>query len=208
MRTRCVVVLSLVLGLLAAPARAQEKNVFAIGVNYSTKLATDGDTTGTHGAGFTWRLGHGNAGWGWSYGLGWFDTHLTHTIGGQRVPLGEVKVRPIVGGYGYTHQLSDRWFLTGDLVGGFAFTRFTLGDDVAAPSALQSVDAHMGAITPIVRPEVKTWYDINRRFGVTVGAWYAIARPKLTLDTPFGREAFRVNADTFSITTGVVYRVF
>lgn len=189
-------------------AVAQEQNSFAVGVNYNQRLSNDEDVHGNGGVGINWRIGHSKSGWGWSYGLGWFVTDLERNVAGRKVQLGELKVRPIVGGYGYTHQLSNRWFVTADLVGGFAFTSFNLHDDGIAPGAAASdAEAHVGA-TPIIRPELKTWYDINRRFGISVSAWYAFARPNVTISSPTSRESFRVRADTFSLSTGLVYRIF
>lgn len=192
----------------AIPASAQEKNAFAVGVNRTFRLANDESARGEGGFGISWRIGHSDAGWGWSYGLGWFDTNLQTTVGGRSVILGELKIRPIVAGYGYTYPLSDRLFVTADLVGGFAWTRFEIADNAKGGSAAASVlDSHVGAI-PILRPELKAWYDINHKFGIQVSSWYALARPKLTIVTPAGRESSRVRADTFSLSAGVVYKIF
>ena len=197
------------LSLLASaiPGFAQEKNAFAVGVNYTTRLASDESARGEGGVGISWRIGHSDVGWGWSYGLGWFDTNLEQNVGGRAISLGELKIRPVVAGYGYTHQVSDRLFVTADLVGGFAWTTFEAADSAENGSGANVIGSRVGAI-PIVRPEVKAWYDINRKFGVQVGGWYALARPKLTLVTANGRESFRVRADTFSLSTGIVYKIF
>lgn len=204
-------IVTLALALLASPLQAQEKNSFAVGVNFTHRLANDDDSHGNGGVGLSWRVGHSKQGWGWTYGLGWFVSDLERTVSGQRLPFGELKVRPIVGGYGYTHQISNRWFVTGDLVGGFAFTTFSLTPEaattLAAAAHAERVDADSSFI-PIVRPEVRTWYDINNRWGLTVGAWYAFARPNVTVTTATARDTLHIRADTFSLSTGIVYRIF
>jgi hypothetical protein len=204
---------SVVLGalLLAVPAAAQEKNSFAVGVNFTHRLANDQDAHGNGGVGLSWRIGHSNQGWGWTYGLGWFTSDLDRSINGQRVHFGELKVRPIVGGYGYTHRITNRWYLTGDVVGGVAFTSLNLTPEasgaLAAAAAAESVDVSIGFV-PVIRPEIRTWYDIHKKWGVTLGAWYAVARPSVTLTTPTSRQKLHLRADTFSLSAGIVYSIW
>src|SRR4051812_23133827 len=163
MDCRAAVLVLLTFLASAAPAQAQEKNSFAVGVNYTTRLANDEGAHGNGGIGISWRIGHSEEGWGWEYGLGWFVTDLERNVAGKTVNLGELKVRPIVAGYGYTHRLSPRWYVTGDLVGGLAFTSFGLSSEAEnafrTEAGAERIDAHIGAI-PIIRPEIKTWYDL------------------------------------------------
>jgi hypothetical protein len=194
--------------LNAGILQAQEHNSFALGVNYTQRLATGSQAHADGGIGFSWRVGHSNQGWGWTYGLGWFENHVERSIGARNVQLGDLTVRPLVGGYGYTHQINKRWFVTADLVGGVAFT--TLDVAPAAAEALGLADGNRShfRVIPIVRPELKAWYDLNNRWGLTIGGWYAFARPTITVDTLTARETFHLRADTFSISTGIVYRIF
>jgi hypothetical protein len=194
---------------MASPAVAQEHNSFAIGVHYDQRLANDESAHGNGGIGLSWRIGHSDEGWGWSYGMGWFATDIDRAIGGRNVPFGELKVRPIVGGYGYTHKLTRRWYVTGDLVGGLAFTTFTLSPEAsrAIGAETDGSESHIRVI-PVIRPEARTWYDLNRKWGVTFSGWYTVARPSVTLVTPTSRETLHPRVDTFSIAGGIVYRIF
>ena len=194
--------------LNAGILHAQEHNSFALGVNYTQRLATGGETHADGGIGFSWRVGHSAQGWGWTYGLGWFENHVERSIGARTLQLGDLTVRPFVGGYGYTHQINSRWFVTADLVGGLAFTTFDVAPAAADALGLAEGDRSHFRVIPIVRPEVKAWYDLNSRWGVTIGGWYAFARPTITIDTPTARETFHLHADTFSLSTGIVYRIF
>jgi hypothetical protein len=211
MYLRAAVLVLLTFLASAAPLCAQEHNSFAVGVNYTQRLANDEGAHGNGGIGISWRLGHSDEGWGWTYGLGWFATDLERSVGGKTVTLGEVKVRPIVAGYGYTHRLSRRWSVTGDVVGGFAFTTFDISPEadeaLRAEARADRLDTHIGAV-PIVRPEVKAWYDLNRKWGLQLNTWYVLARPKVTITTPVSQETLHVRADTFSVSAGIVYRIF
>jgi hypothetical protein len=191
------------------PCSAQEGNSFAVGGSYTHRMPTGPDTHGNGGVGLKWRIGHSKTGWGWEYGLGWFTTDLERTIGGTTVEYGEFKVRPFVGGYGYTHPVTNRLSLTADVVGGLAFTSFELHDDARA--ALRALGEEPTGIQtgmiPVVRPEVSAWYDINQKFGVSVGAGYVIARPEVTLTSPRSTVSQRLRLDTFTLSGGLVYRI-
>jgi len=211
MRAGTSAVFIIVIAATAVPLGAQEHNSLAVGLNYAHRIASDKDSRGTGAIGISLRVGHRDEGWGWTYGLGWFTTNLERSISGRRMRFGELHVRPIVGGYGYTHELSRRWSLTGDVVGGFAFTSLDVtaeaSDALQAQMNADAIDVHVGAV-PIFRPELRAWYDISPKLGASIGGWYALARPLVTLTTDTSRERFRLNADTLSVSAGLVYRVF
>jgi hypothetical protein len=208
-RIRLAVIASVIAIIGAAsPCLAQEHNRFALGINYTHRLSHSDELRAKSGVGIKWRIGHSDSGWGPHLGLGWFKTDLERNIAGQRMKVGELRVRSFVGGYGYTHSFSPKLHVTGDLVGGFAFTTFEVEpeDDSALDSA--EIDADVSRVIPVVRPEVTLWYDIRPKFGLSLGAGYTIARPKLAITTAGTRTNDRVNADTFAITAGLVYRLF
>jgi hypothetical protein len=195
----------------ALPCRAQEKNRFALGVNYTHRLANDEGAHGNGGVGIKWRLGHSEEGWGRQIGLGWFTSDIDRSVAGATLRFGELKVRPFVAGYGYTYSVNRRLHITGDLVGGLAFTSFEL--EGAADSALRAVrpgalDVDVTRVIPVLRPEVSLWYDVHPKFGVSVGAGYTFARPRLTITSSGSRETERLRADTFAVSGGIVYRLF
>src|SRR5436309_1885454 len=86
----------------AADAGAQTTNRFAVGANLDTTIATEAQNDGGNHVGFQWRLGHSDSGWGWKFGFNWYSTEIGATVAGQPVALGELHVRPIMAGYGYT----------------------------------------------------------------------------------------------------------
>ncbi len=135
MRVRVILRLSLLavaaIAINGTALQAQEHNAFAVGVKYTQHVASDQGVHADRGIGITWRTGHSPEGWGWSYGLGWFASNIDQSVGGRNLRLGELKVRPVVGGYGYTRRIARRWSVTGDLVGGLAFTTFDLAPEGA-----------------------------------------------------------------------------
>jgi hypothetical protein len=112
--------------LTAAAVEAQEGNTFAVGVNVTRRMSPDRAAHGDSGVGVKWRIGHSDTGWGWHYGLGWYGINLDRDIRGQMTRLGELNVRSFLGGYGYTRRFTSRLSVTGDVVGGFAFSALKL----------------------------------------------------------------------------------
>ena len=111
-------------------------------------------------------------------------------------------------GYGYT-WIRGRAAITADMVGGFAFNSLHI-DPAAAVAYAQlgatgiTVDASNSFAA---KPEVKVWYDLNRRIGLKINGGYLITRPTVTIKSSLGSDKWSVRADTFLITFGVVYSI-
>jgi hypothetical protein len=203
---------SLLLMLLCASSSvvAQTEGKFAIGAQLSTRAATGTDASGHLGVSLLWRIGQAKSGWGWQYGLNWFSTDLDRSIGGTDTEFGELKVRPILAGYGYTHVVG-RAAITGKVLGGYAFTSMRL-----APAATDAYYDRIGARsvtadasnTIVVVPEVSAWYDINKKMGVRVSTGYIVARPSITIRSTAGEDKRRVRADMVTFRVGMVYSIF
>jgi hypothetical protein len=194
----------------AVNVHAQTDNRLAIGVNFSTRDISEPDAAGRIGLGLTWRLGHGSQGWGWKYGLGWFSTDLDGTIDGDDVTLGKLRVRPFMGGYGYTHVIRNV-SVTAKVLGGYALTKFTL-----EPAANDAYRERLGAATVraeatntfVLRPEIGGWIDLNRKIGIQTTVSYQIARPEIVITSSLGEDRRRVRADALRFKVGVVYSIF
>ena len=203
------VLLALVTG--AAPAAyAQREGAFALGANVSTREPVDGAADSGMGIGLLWRVGHSKNGWGWTGGLNWFATDLNRSIGGHDTELGELRVRPFMAGYGYTHLVGPA-ALSAGVLGGYAFTSFHL-----AQTAVDAYHDRLGARsvsadvsnTWVAKPEVGVWIDLNRKVGLNLNAGYLIARPTMTVSSSLGDDVRRLRADMFIITIGAVYSIF
>lgn len=124
--------------------------------------------------------------------------------------LGELRIRPFMGGYGYTYAIG-RTALEANLLGGYAFTSFHL-----APSAPDVYRDRLGARsldadahnTFVLKPEVGFWVDLSRNVGLNVSAGYMIARPKVTVRSSLGDSAQRFRADMVMLRVGAVYKIF
>jgi len=161
--------------------------------------------------GLEWRFRHEKPGWGWQYALNWFETDLTEPIAGLNTDMGRLRIRPLMGGYGYTWVRGARTYITADLLAGYAFTSFELD-----PSAEQTYRARMGVQsvttdagnTLAVNPEVHLWYDVNDRMGMKVTAGYVLARPSVTMTSSLGEDRRAINADAFQVGVSFVYKIF
>jgi hypothetical protein len=195
----------------ADPASAQTRNRFAIGANITSRMASDESSIGNTHIGLQWRIGHSDTGWGWKYGLNWFTTRLDKPIGGRTVELGELHVRPIMGGYGYTHTIRHT-AIAMNLLGGYAFGGFRLDDGAKALyrayyGPQRDVETHAGN-TFVLKPEVSVWRDLSKKVGLHASVGYMFARPDVTVESAAGIERHHVRADVLQLTIGAVYSIF
>jgi hypothetical protein len=195
---------------IATTAHAQEGNRFALGGSYTHRGVPSPSAHGGQGPGIQWRFGHATEGWGWHYGLNWYSTDVDRNIGGHPTHLGEMRVRPFMGGYGYTHVMGPM-ALTASAIGGYSFTGLDLTREATDAYfdrlGARSVSVHTSGI-PVVKPEIELWYDLGKKIGLTANIGYIVARPRMTITTSVGSETERFRADAWSMTAGAVYRIF
>ncbi len=194
-----------------APARAQTDSRLAVGGSLTTRAASSSEAGGSATIGFEWRLGHAIPGWGVQNSIfSWFDTDVQGTVGSGTVGLGNMRIRPIMAGYGYT-WVRGRLALTGDVVGGYSFNSFKLD-----ASAVQEYSRRLGA-TGIdaeatnafaLKPEIQGWYDLNSRFGLKIDCGYLISRPSVVITSSLGEDVHHIRADGLLVTVGLVYSLF
>jgi len=199
----------------ARPAIAQINNRFAIGgelnARTSDHASQEDAARGRFGPGLLWRFGQGHKGWGFHWGLNWYAVDIDRPIGGLMTELGELRVRPLMAGYGYTYRMTRRLNVTGDVLGGYAF-----GSIALVPTAVDAYQRRIGAQsitarasnTFALKPEVGVWYDLNKKFGLNVNGGYMIARPDVIVDSTAGPDKRTARADQFSLKIGVVYSIF
>jgi hypothetical protein len=201
--------------LAPLPATAQTNNRFAVGAEFTVRTsdhASQEDAAhGQFGPGLLWRFGSGRPGWGFHWGLNWYAVDIDRPIGGLMTELGELKLRPIMAGYGYTSRVTRRLNVTGDVLGGYAF-----GSIALAPTSIDAYQQRMGARsvsasasnTFVLRPEIGVWYDVNRKVGVNMSAGYMVARPDVVVNSTVGTDRRTARADQFSLKVGMVYSFF
>jgi hypothetical protein len=191
----------------AGSAHAQSEGKLALGAQLSTRTALGPENGGNLGVSFLWRFGQSKTGWGWHYGLNWFGTDMRRTIGGPNTEFGTLRVRPVMGGYGYT-RVFGRTAVTGKLMGGYAFSSMKLSQE-----AMDAYQNRLGAqgITVkasnafVVIPEVNVWYNVNKKIGIRVSSGYVFARPDVIVTSTAGVDRRRVKADNLTFKVGMVY---
>jgi hypothetical protein len=195
----------------APPAHAQSAGGFAVGGELTSR--TPGDSavaSGGIGLGLTWRFGHGHEGFGWGYGLGWYSTDISRPVAGVSAEIGELHIRPFMGGYGYTH-IVGRTTMTAEVVGGYAFVSISqhpaLADVYRDRLGARSVTVDAGNAF-VVRPGISAWYDINEKVGLHFAVTYTVARPDITVGSSLGSASQRIRADMFAVKIGAVYSIF
>jgi|GEM_PF-2233568 hypothetical protein len=201
----CVITLA-----TATPALAQSEGKFAVGAQLSTRTALGPENGGHIGVSLLWRFGQSKTGWGWHYGLNWFGTDLSRTIGGPNTDFGTLRVRPVMGGYGYT-RVYGRTSVTGKLMAGYAFSSMKLSDE-----AMDAYRTRIGAQSITVKasnavvviPEINVWYNVNKKIGIRLSSGYVFARPDVTVTSTAGVDRRRVKADNLTFKVGMVYSVF
>jgi hypothetical protein len=218
---KCSRVVAFAIGLLLSPvagASAQDdtapKNRFALGAEFKIKTsdrASEEDyARGQLGPGLLWRFGTSKPGWGFHWGLNWYAVKLERPIGGNVTELGELHIRPVMAGYGYTYRIR-RYAITADVLGGYAVASINISDpaiDAYRRSlGVPTADARAGN-TMVMKPEIGVWYDVSKRVYVNANAGYMLARPEVIIETAAGVDVRTARADQFIVKIGVVYSIF
>lgn len=182
----------------------------AVGGSVSAKQGADERTIGHISPGPVLRIGRGCTGWGVQTGLGWFSADLEQPLGSAMAGFGELKIRPVMAGYGYSHRVGVAT-VTGKLMLGYAVNAFEMRqayeDGYRALHGAQGVTTDVSN-TVVLKPEVSSWIDMGPKVSLNISAGYAIARPEVTISSSAGKDRRPIRADMLSITVGVVYRLF
>ena len=198
----------------ALPAEAQTETRFAFGADFLVGASTHSEGQDRANSVLTveplWRFGDFEPGWGPKFGLNWYAVDVQRVVGGAATTLGQVHIRPIMGGYGYT-WMRGKNTISVDALAGYAFSSMELADGTAAAYqsrtgiSVTDVDA---SNTFVFRPEIDFWHDINHLFGLNVNVGYMVARPAIALTTSAGIDKRTAHADQFQLRLGVVYSIF
>ncbi|MFO7694046.1 MAG: BON domain-containing protein [Vicinamibacterales bacterium] len=137
---------------------------------------------------------------GFGFAFSWFRGDLLTEDG--RASFGTLRVRPVMGGVGYT-LVRDRASATVSVLAGPAFNSFKINPDLDSDLKAVAVGNSLA-----LRAGVGMAYRISRRFSLTGFAGYEATRPTVTfVDGPavFKRT---VTADTVVVNAGLAYWVF
>jgi hypothetical protein len=202
--------LCLLIAFLPTGVAAQQEGTLAVGGSVALVTAPDPDVRGLPRVGPIIRYGERRDGWGPRIGFNWYAANVDKAVGGATERLGRLRVRPIMGGYGYTKTFGLVAVST-NVLAGYAFTSFSLQpsfDDAYAGSL--GVDRVRTDVSNelVVKPEVSTWIDISGKIGINVSVGYMVARPTITLTTALGSDPHAIKADVVMLKVGLVYSVF
>src|SRR5512144_1851314 len=120
MRVRLVIFAVLALIAVSARAQAQGDAVIGLGLAVSNHDPTGELGIGTTGIGPLIHLKN-RTGVGPLIGLDWHTIGVRAVVDGQRVYVGRLRVRPVMGGIGYNWSRGRYWVAAG-VVAGYAFT--------------------------------------------------------------------------------------
>jgi hypothetical protein len=209
-RLRGVLVVAMLFGGACGVA-AQTGSRVAVGGSITANILPASGTGGSATLGFELRLGQEDPGWGVQTSIfGWFDTGIHESIAGITSDWGNLRLRPIMAGYGYT-WVRGRASLTADVGGGYSLNSFHLESAAVNQYAqrLSAIDIDSEATNAFaVKPEVQVWYDLNDRFGLKLTGGYLVERPSIVITSSIGRDERSIRADAFVVTIGVVYSLF
>jgi hypothetical protein len=199
------------LTLLAAarPAEAQYGGTVALGGGVAFYHPVDDEARPSAGFALTYRFGK-PTGWYPTIGLNWFTTEFEGSVGAERAPLGDLRVRPVMGGYSYGVR-RGRWTASAGLVAGFAFNSFQTDDRarLAYQRTLQTTLLRISAANgPAARAEISTWYDVSARVGIQGVFGYVLARPTITIADEHSVTRRSLRADALKLQVAVAYALF
>lgn len=204
-RTPWLCGLLVALGSLAVPdaASAQFWRQLGFGANIGLTEPIDGDVDGALVLGGSGGMAPEH-GWGFAASLGWFEADLIDGRGADSRSVGELKVRPLMAGVGYTWH-NGRFATTASLTAGISLNGGTLDDALRQESPGAALDVGNSFA---IRPAIEVEYFLTRKFALTGAAGFLFTRPEITLTTPESRLTDRWNASSFNLLAGVVVYPF
>lgn len=212
---RCILVrVPLVAVLLAGPlafvavpgtASAQVWQRVGIGVSAGITEPHDGDVDSSLVIGGRGGLAP-EPGWGFDASLGWFSADLFDVRGAESLRIGELRVRPLMGGIGYTWMAAGgRLATTALLTAGVAFNGADLDDSLAESVAGADLDVSNSFA---IRPGLEAEFFVTRRFALAGSIGYLYTRPEITFSTSTDRITDRWDASSFTALAGIVVYPF
>ena len=204
----CVLVPFVLLVCLPTGAASQTGAMLAGGGGVATYRAVDDMAHDSIGFALIYRIGRPQ-GFRPTFGFNWYSVAFDGLVGGDRVDLGDVRIRPVMGGYGYWWN-RGRVTAAATLVGGVAFNTFDTSDAARIAydrrdQLLLRIDASHGLAA---RGELGLWFDLSDKIGLLGSVGYVAARPKVEIVTAAARDSMRLRADAVKLQFGVVYAPF
>jgi hypothetical protein len=196
----------------AGPAREASgsflKGRFLLGINLTHSLTPDEELGSHWSVAPVVRNTPRRLGWGPSFGLSGYKGDITAPIDGRRTTIGEVRIRPVMGGIAYSIG-GGRARTSFGLVGGYAFSSAKV--TAALPDgAVASIDIENAWV---VRPNVGLFYAVTRRLALIGSIGYVYTNPTIAINvSQAGQSPYRASgsfrSDYVSITVGTAISIF
>jgi hypothetical protein len=180
-----------------------------VGAGINFYRPTNSDLKRSDGLTIAYRWHSFHSGWGPTFGLDWHSSDLHQTLGSIDAPIGSLRMRALLVGVGHTKRLG-RFAVSASLSGGYSFNHLTV-DSGTTPAFTNAGISLLGVRvndSAMGKPDVGVWYDIGKHIGVGVSAAYQLNRPQEILTTATGSTTRNINANTFVLTTGLVFGVW
>lgn len=206
---RATILLGLLAGVIAlsaaSPASAQVWKRIGIGASVGITEPYDSDVDGAVVIGGRGGLAP-EPGWGFDASLGWFSADLYDARGANSTRIGELRVRPLMGGIGYTWMTAGgRLATTALLTAGVAFNGADLDESLAGSVGGANLDVSNSFA---IRPGIEAEFFVTRKFALTGSIGYLFTRPEITLTTTSERLTDRWDASSFTALAGIVVYPF
>ena len=204
----------------SAAATAQEpgstRTRLQLGVALKSTTGPGGLMGNELGPSFIWRWRSKNANgrqddrFALAYRLSAFGSQVSSALNAGPVPIGDVKIRPLMVGFDYKMP-RGKWEWSAGLAGGWAVNNIDTPGEYIERAATTAgapdlwVDIHNSFAWG---PRLKGWYDHNRRLSYLVEASYLVTRPELDIRAYGVTTTRRLNADALILKVGIAYGIF
>lgn len=158
-----------------APARERPflDGQFMVGVSGSHVLTPDSDLGQRWSVSPVFRPTPRGTGWGPAIGLNWYTGDISVPIDGRKTSIGEVRLRPVMAGVGYSFGHGPTR-TTLSLVSGYAFNSAVARELPDGTSAEITVSNAW-----VIRPSVNFTYALTRRLALISSVGYVYMDPTI-----------------------------
>ena len=134
---------------------------------------------------------------------------ISRTVGVASVPIGDVRLHPLLAGIDY-RMPRGKWNWSAGVAAGWAINRVNVAPATSVRSSAARPDDLWADIHNSFAwgPRVQGSYDVNPRISVLLDASYLSARPRLDMRANGVVSSSRINADALIVKVGVVYGIY
>ena len=185
-----------------------------VGLGFKSTMTPGPDSTSAVTPDLVWRWrgkdSRTDARWAPTYGLGSLRTRVSSLIGASSLPVGDLRMRPLVVGMDYKVP-HGRWEWSVGASIGWSLNRIATPRTYHHRAALAegAGDLWVDVDNSLVwGPRIKGAYDVNDRVSFIVESAYMMTRPTLEMRASGRVTTTRLNADALVMKMGIVYGIF